>query len=292
MKILVAGPFLGELGWEVFSFQPIVRGEYLKGQYDKLIVYADQGRTLLYQDADEIRDFTWPEGLDSACNSSMYLPEQVQIHKQLIDKIDNELANEFPDAEIGRIHGLSLPRCDPMLDIVAPDLLVSGKGFELPRIFDDKKTICLCIRDREFSDFRNWGYGNWGKLITDLKDVYNILTVGLIRNPIDWVNQAIVPYASEDTKGFCDKTNDTTIDDCIEIFHRCDLVVGGSSGTMHLASRCGRPHLVWGFKENTKRYVETNYNKVDHKVYELGWQPHPTQIAKYVRHYLDNGKFE
>jgi ADP-heptose:LPS heptosyltransferase len=40
--------------------------------------------------------------------------------------------------------------------------------------------------------------------------------------------------------------NKTTLDDLIAIFHLCGIVVGSSSGPMHLAAATGTPHVVWG----------------------------------------------
>lgn len=290
-KILVAGPFLGELGWEVFSFEPIVYGEFLKGDYDKLIVYASPGRTLLYGKDAEIRDFDFPEGLEAACNSTMFIPEQVEIHKQLLKTIDEQLAKEFPEDNniIQRIHGLSLPRCDPMLDIGLPTKLEPDEWFPLGLI-REKKTICLCIRDREFSDFRNWGYENWTLLVSELEFGHNVVIIGNIRNEREWYELSYELLVS--TLTTYDMTNRTAVDDCISIFQQCDLVVGGSSGTMHLASRCGIPHLVWGYESNTKRYKETNYFDTPHKVYEWGWHPEVDQVADAIKHYLRTGAFQ
>lgn len=51
----------------------------------------------------------------------------------------------------------------------------------------------------------------------------------------------------------------TNLDDLIAIFHLGGLVVGSSSGPMHLASLTQTPHIVWGGGRNDirRRYLET-----------------------------------
>ena len=87
-----------------------------------------------------------------------------------------------------------------------------------------------------------------------------------------------------------DLTNKTTLDDCIEIFcntRNGGLAVGGSTGLLHIASRCGMDHLVWGVEKNVVRYAETNWfgaaNQVHH---EWGWEPEPEQILECIDAYF------
>jgi len=47
------------------------------------------------------------------------------------------------------------------------------------------------------------------------------------------------------------------MEDLIAIFSLCRLVVGQSTGTMHLASLCGVPHVVWGSDRIGIRYKKT-----------------------------------
>jgi len=91
---------------------------------------------------------------------------------------------------------------------------------------------------------------------------YNVIAIGKVQKPDEW----------EMPEGVHDLTNLTTIDDCIRLFTRqCDLAVGGSSGLLHLASRCGRPQLSWGGQKSIVRFAEVNWFAADYKVYNWGW---------------------
>lgn len=290
-KILLVGPFVGELGWECFTFQPIVRKKFDEG-FDKCIVYTCPGSSLLYPFA-ETREFDRPKGLESACNGTMSDETQIEKHRKLLeetlDAFAKELAAGGKPAEVAFLTGLGLPRCDLMLGMgsyikVESDGLRIGPAGEVQAEYEpDKKTVVLCIRDRSLSDFRNWGYPNWKDLANELANLsYNVVAVGRVADD----EMLDLP------DGVWDYTNATTIDDCIRLFHLADLMVGGSSGTMHLASRCGRPHLVWGLEDNTDRYRETNFHHAEHKVYEWGWSPEVKDVVEAVDHYLSIGEFK
>ncbi len=276
MKILVAGPFLGELGWEVQAFQPYVRGEFINGEYDKLIVYSNGGKETLYRDG-EVRTFDRPQGIEAACNSTMYFPDQIKIHQKLLDEINPQLKDEFKGDEIYRITGLSMPRCDLMLDESKPDKLLP-----LPRTNEFiPYDVCFVIRDRQFAPERNWPKSKWEEVISEIVNKgYKVAVVGLVNTWQPTFHSAVADF-----------TNKTTIDGLIDIFNITKLVVGGSSGPMHLASRCGIPHLVWGFPANETRYKETNFFDTPHKVYTWGWQPEVYDVVSSIKHYLDKGEF-
>ena len=63
---LVVGPFLGELGWELFSWQPYIRGLFLQSNANRCVVYGAPGRSSLYDFA-EYREINLPKG-NSECN--------------------------------------------------------------------------------------------------------------------------------------------------------------------------------------------------------------------------------
>ena len=286
MKLLIAGPFVGELGWECFSWQPLVHGRFETGNYDRCIVYTKPGRSLLYPFA-EVREYQPLAGLVSVCNGTMWEPDSVELHQYCIGDIDTEVRTEFPDDEVTRLHGLMVGRCEPHYDegkheILQPEKqeLVIWPSYK--RVLNSKG-VCLCIRDRGLSPFRNWPYKNWISLADWLAERCRVVVIGQTREPIQFGSTVL------------DWTNNTTIDKCISLFQRakpvcCDLAVGGSSGLLHLASRCGLDHLVWGDLQVARRFRETNWCGAKHKTFLWGWQPTVGSVKRALEHWLNEGE--
>ena len=277
MRTLVTGPFLGELGWELFSWQPYVRGMFLQHCYDKCIVYGAPGKSYLYDFAD-YREIELPK-IESECN----FIHNFESHRYELEKMSNEII-ENNKKELGEFQFFwfnNLPKLnDPMYMGGRPNLIRSLGNFKVPQ-GDGKPRICLCVRNRELSDFRNWDFENWYTLADKLKEKFNIVVIGKI-NEEGWK----VP------EGVTDLTNQTTINDCVDVFSQMDLVVGGSTGLMHLASRAGKPHLVWGVPKNTVRYGETNWFGAPYKVYtDKAWMPEVDDIYPLVVEYFEKGAF-
>ena len=57
--------------------------------------------------------------------------------------------------------------------------------------------------------------------------------------------------------------------DVVDYMASADLIIGPSSGPIHLASLCGLKHLAWG--------VENNINR-----YKYDWNPHNTEMEYIV----------
>ena len=282
MSTLVVGPFMGELGWELFSWEPYVRGLFLHNQHDKCVVYGTKGKSSLYNFA-EYRDIKIIKE-DSECN----FIHNAEEHRAELDTMLKTLVGRHKqeDGEFQFFWFNNLPRLnDPMYMGGRPDLIEMKDHH--PKVFvnltlsDKQKSICLCVRNRQLSDFRNWDFNNWYDLADKLKDICRVYVVGKIEED-GW----------EMPDGVVDLTNSTTIDDCINIFGDMDLMVGGSTGLMHLASRMGKPHLVWGVPKNIERYGETNWFGAKHFVYtDKSWMPAVDDIYPMIENFVMKGKF-
>ena len=287
--ILVAGPYIGELGWEIFDWEPLVSGAYLSSGAERCIVYADAGRERLYPFADEIRQLKDLPDHESEClgwhNFNDLKQEAVDAIQQMMTEVkekDKPAKTDF--VTIANLPELATPHyphgrpdCLRLIGEVDEEVLIPPF---IPESFKPK--IVLCIRDRGMSDYRNMEYDDWMELIEQLSEKFTVIVTGQIQNPEQW-------YLPENVN-VVDLVNQTTIDDMIYLFSKhCDLAVGGSTGTLHLASRCATPHLVWGGPDNVKRYAETNWFAADHKVYTWGWQPEVDRVAQAATTYLEQG---
>jgi len=289
-KVLLAGPYIGEFGWEVFSWQPLVRSVLLtsqmKGEVDHCIVYTGPGRDRLYPWA-EVRTFPAPD-YESECLAWHEMNEEKNSElKSLIDTMIGEVKEEGW-GDIKTLTQAQLPSLGHeffergMPDLLLPEGPTDWNKFDLKDPIDPgRKTVALCVRDRAMSDWRNLEYEDWYDLAELLDKEFNVIMLGIINRPDDW----------QMPEGVIDLTNKTTVNDLIDIFPICDLVAGGSTGTLHLASRCARPHLVWAGEKEVRRYAEANWFGAPHKVYVEGWQPDIYTVHIAIQHYLKQGEW-
>jgi len=268
----------------MFSWQPRARAAATAGLgYEKVLSYCGPGRRWLYRFA-ETR--TLPD-------TPRHEPECLawtnpQAHRAEIEALMKR-AEEAAKAELGGgsldlLNYRSLGALnDPAYNAGRPDLLRPDPSPRPSRFWPTpaggRKRVVLCVRDRALSDHRNWPKDDWRRLVGLLLPDHDIVIVGTSSEPI----------VGQPTEGVTDATGRTTIDDLIELFSQADLAVGGSTGTMHLASRCGCDHLVWGAENSTAfplsaRYAETNWFGASCRVItDHAWEPTPEAIHEAVK---------
>ncbi len=280
-KILVAGPYLGELGWELFAWQPMVRAQWLEYQPDRTVVYTSPGREKFYRFADEVRSLINLPELESECMAWTNLHQHKDVWRRAIDSVKRTTIQEFPEKQGYKIRLFNTDILkalnQPYYERGEPDLL-RGDGAEANALLgdpDERRIVALCVRDREMSDFRNWSYDNWFKLGQALiGDGWTPVYLGKIRSPERWK----VP------QGSIDLTNRTTLDQALSVLsERSELAIGGSTGLTHLASRAGVDHIVWGVPKNVVRYYETNWFGARFMVLPNGWTVNPSHVIMQVR---------
>jgi ADP-heptose:LPS heptosyltransferase len=279
-KVLVAGPYFGEFGWEVFCWQPLLRHHAMTGKHEKVIVYAGPGRGLLYRFADEIRQLDDMPRHEPECLIWHRMGQHVKDAGEMTQRMVNACAAEFGKERLEVMHWQSIqPANNPHYPQGLPDLLWGEPDGRFRPRGEGKPLVALCVRDRGLSDFRNWGRERWVRLSLLLTKNCDVVLLGRTQEP--WILDS--PYSL---------LNQTSVDDLIRIFgNHAAVAVGGSTGTIHLASRCGTPHIVWGNAKVTRRIAETNWFGAPARVYEWGWEPEPEMVAKAVETCLDTGEF-
>ena len=138
---------------------------------------------------------------------------------------------------------------------------------------DKKYDILIHARNKLVGSVRNWDEDKWKRLVNDLSKTYTIATIG-----------------SEEAFGFdgVDDYRNAPINDTIALMNRCELVIGQSSGPLHLASLSGAKHFVWSDVSNNLRYKE-HWNPFKTKVYfydKEGWNPKIKSIEDEIRKIL------
>ena len=280
-RALVAGPYVGEFGWECFSWQPQVRSAFLQNRMDRCLVYTGPGRGWMYRFA-ETRTLPGTPKHEAECLGWANMPAYRAEMEGLIRRTTEAAKVELPGAEIAVMSSSSLSSlADPAYGHGQPDLLYPDPSPRPSRFWrgGDRPRLVLCVRDRPLADHRNWPYPYWRRLCEMLRGEYDVVVVGQLSRPDEWGLPALVT----------DATGATTVDDLIELFSQADMAAGGSTGTLHLASRCGCDHLVWGPENPTAfplpaRYAETNWFGARAEVLtDFAWRPEPEQVAEAIR---------
>jgi len=293
MKVLVAGPYVGELGWELFSWQPMVRRVWLDNKPDKTIVYTRPGRRLFYRFADEVRDQKLPDH-EAECLAWHDLDKYMDEFTGAIRAVQEQAKQEFKGHNIVFFGYPALKQLNrPYYAQGAPDLLYGEQKRAEELLAEHNNVVVLCVRDRAMSDYRNWPYEEWAALGRYLAaGGWSVVYLGRIRDMVRWNVLMSGVLTSPQREGVViDLTNRTSLDDCLSVMSRARLAVGGSSGLLHLASRCGLDHLVWGAPSARSRYAETNWFGAHFKFLSVGWQPKWEDIASEAEHYLEKGAF-
>lgn len=240
----IAGPFLGEFGWELMQWQGYIRR--LSRFYSKTIVYGRVSSRFLYDD---------------------FVTEFREVNEASWDNDAYELkgfdyegwANQFTDVDLL----IADNRCKKLPGLISQEFIPLGKK--------TKKSFDIIIHARnidaqnltENKTMRNWPNQYWDELCDSLKG-YSIGSVGL-------KNLAYSPNNTVDLRGL----NGTELCDILASANCC---VGPSSGLMHLASLCRTPHIVWTPKKSIKRFGGNSFR------YLKGWNPFGTQVKLITEH--------
>lgn len=262
LKILLAGPWVGEFGWELFCWQGFVRR--LSKNYDKTIVIGRPTNELLYSDfateyikfdPESFKTDAWnchgaksPKHIIENTPHTDYVSGNFDIGMRYTLRGVNDTRGLFKQQDFVKIKS----------DKIIPDNF-SSEGYD----------VLFHCRNKSTGSDRNWSYDKWLELNGLLDD--DIL-VGCIGN-----HESYHIPGTDDLRGL-------DLDLLVSIMQVSDLIVGPSSGPMHLASLSGLKHLVWSTEYNRVRY-ERDWNPLKTPLIfysEGGWDPEPNKISELI----------
>lgn len=209
MSVLACGPFGGEFGYELMTWQAHCRR--LSDRFAKTIVGCRMSSVPLYADfASEFR--VVPSSVETCCARTKADMRSVQHALQAIGaKGPNKW---IPARAIGGGRFIKYGTASPeWADVVA-----------------------LHARDTPKTEFgrssllRNWPGENWDELLSRFPDV-RFVAIGLH-------GESSCPQGALDMRG-----RDLQV--VMDLLASCRLLIGPQSGPIHLAALCGCPHLVW-----------------------------------------------
>jgi hypothetical protein len=234
-KILVAGPWIGEFGWELFSFQPSVRA--MAKKYDKVFVASRKGNDALYSDFCT-KFISFDLSIVNSENGTSYLGEKIECFGDI----------KYDDIFIPYDHNNSTVWCDNITPKFIKfgekkqdstyDLVIHARN--IPAKANAQKILKKKVQ-------RNWGQASWNEFVNHFSNQ------GLTICSIGTLDAAFHIEGTEDKRGI-------PLKDVTDIMRSSKLIVGPSSGPMHLATLCDCPQYVWTHKKNIVQRYKTDWN--------------------------------
>lgn len=255
-KWLVAGPYTGELGWEMMVWQGYVRA--LRRRYKNLLVISYPFSSVFYEDCTFI-----PQDrklIDSGFGLG------VMNRKKTAELVQEYIGDQIKPGEYDLLLPHDLTRI-PRRILLRPVFPKLGK--ENDGIFDFDVVF-------HFRDFER--KGDLGSKSYPREDADRLFLMcrekGLSCACIGHPEMAYCPEGCEDRRSL-----DMAV--AIDAISKARLVCGGSSAPMHLASLCAKPMVVWiGHGADIERYI-SYWNPRKSPVFvvtEETFQPSPDQV--------------
>lgn len=264
-RTLVAGPWVGEFGWEVFAWQAYIRA--LSRNFDKTVVISRPSSEGLYSDfADEFVSFTPPP----AEADSFFLQgiDTKSLFKKAI-KENNVTLNKNTTLFLPRRIG-SPPHTHYSEAIKFGQYTIKPEYIQFGKKKPTEFQYVFHIRARKLRSEDNWEYEKW-KVLKKLLNTDSIVCVG-----------------TRTESGFLEGTKDlrgASLSETFDILRNAKCIFGPSSGAIHLSSLCGCPHVVWGDQSKSLNRHYKNWNPLQTKVLFLGdFLYHPSAEHVYEKY--------
>jgi hypothetical protein len=260
-KHLIAGPWVGEFGWELYAWQAYVRS--LSRLFNKTTVISRPNSRYLYADfANEFVPFTPVGGLADA-----FFMHDFDLNASLRNIIKEHQIPMGPATTLFVPRRLGNP---PYTHYTIP--VEVGQFSIVPEyyMYGGKRNISrydylFHIRDRKLREEDNWAPEKWIELRALLGEDKKIACIGT-------PTQSGIVEGADDLRG-------APLEETCNLIKGARAVFGPSSGPMHLTSLCGVPHVVWSVKDQI-RYTE-NWNPFSTPILylnEQGWRAKPQFI--------------
>ena len=245
-KLLIAGPWIGEFGWELMGWQGAIRK--LSRSHKKTIVMCPESSQYLY------KDFAYDLWfVDKSFECSAHEGYDVPQH-YYDDRIKEE------------IRGLDVSD----FTIVAPSIFPKPSDNEFisfKQTTTKKYHIAFHARmvNRQHKNLsgankRNWPKDKWMQLMEKMKDTNCTMC------SIGYPGQALhLPYT--------DDLRSVQLKDTINTLNSSVMMAGPNSGPTHLSALCECPHLTWIDYSATASGM-TTYERVSNV-----WNPFKTPVS-------------
>lgn len=271
MNILIAGPWLGEFGYELCKWVPYIRYKVWGDDYDQVVIICRSGHEYLY------RDF-----------ATKYINDNTNGHttEWLID-------NKSPEIKQETIDDVLKDYDNPQYTIIQPSKYIRKNEdvyfLMYGEIKNNIESIDILIHARSTekynTGYRNWPKSRWIEIIKKYPE-YKFASIGS-KTESDHITKTI------DLRGI-------TISKLCGYMKKAKMLLSPSSGPAHLASLCGLPHIVWtnnkihsviGRYTNKDRYkyLWNPFNTLVN-VIDTSWQPSVNEVLERIKSILNHKK--
>ncbi len=245
MKKLYAGPWVGEFGWEVASWNPSLR--HIAKDFDHVTVETQPGSEYLYEFADEIilnprkPDYDMYSGTPTKGTYHVPADTEALTPKAFWHKhARTELRAIKVAGKANGIHPKEWRRLGEERPEHVADIMCAFRG---PKHY----------KGRSFPE----------------KEYEQEKCEGLVRLLLD-AGYSVACYGGDDNR-YVEGTEDFRGKPLAELcgaLNGAKVAIGPSSGTLHLASACGTPHVTWYGRPvvSMERYLSY-------------WNPHETAVT-------------
>jgi len=292
-KELIVGPYFGELGWEVAVWVPHVNFLVNKYGFDRVTVYCQEGHEALYQ-----FQTTYSNGFStfklehaSAFSNSNWMDRP---SRAAIAEFQAQLCAAASEADdncanctwVKHIYGDVFNRLDEFPKQRTPVLYTGVNG-----LCKTKNDAILAYRHLPRGEDKNTDIDQLNELCEGIiiSTGLHPVVLGVSVGEDDQIDR-LHPKASN-------RVNQTSLAGFIDSAISSSVVVGPSTGTMHLASACGVPHVTWGGgtrgKAAEQRYLNTwNPHNTWCRFLGYDWQVDTQQVIEAVKEAVQQGKEE
>lgn len=238
-ETLIAGPFVGELGWELMEWQGFVRR--LRRAYRKTVVISYPNSQCLYEDCE-----FWPHSMllkDSGPGYGNW------PRKRMLD-LAAQCAADLKQTSFRVFLPVYLNKISRRV--------IGGQEFLSPReLRQASADFDIAFHFRNFQragdDYKNYPLDQAAAIVRYcLGKGWRVCCIG---HP----EMAACPAGAQDCRS-------AGLSETMQILRRVRIVAGGSSAPMHLASLCDLPIVVWtGPPFTVDRYFDS-------------WNPHGSRV--------------
>lgn len=259
MKILLAGPWLGEFGWELMRWQAHVRKIAATKDYDMVICIVRAGHEFLYLDFASEFIFVDTEGDRNGWRCNEQAP-----------KISSDIIGKYEGNHIDKLEPFAVNFEDQ--EFVKYDV---SSIYKYDLLFHCRSTVKMN------TDHRNWPVERWEKL----RDSFPNLKIACVGSK----EESAAIDGVDDLRG-------CSLSKLAAVCNNAKLMIGPSSGPMHFASLCGCPHVVFTDDKNCfhgrpNRYrYEKGWNPFGTKAIVLdeeGWRPSLSTVVEAIEGELE-----
>ena len=272
-NVLCIPPYPGELGWEIVNYVPYVNGIRRAGSFDLVLASVRNGRERLYPFVSNFMLTNVAEDMNVSGNSG----PAGGAHGRALEEYRIRVTKIRNRGNFCRL--VKLAR-------VKDRVLLPGRKHVCYKATEKEIGVChskyglqyavIAVRTRKFGRGKNWSIDNFDRLGRRISEL------GFV--PVYVGSGKRIKFS----RGIS-LVGKTTVSDVIPILCGASFAVGGSTGTLHLASMCKTPHFVWGNKRLIRRYRK-DWNPFDTKVrfmHEHNWRPPVKSVVVALKKFID-----